>query len=39
MATLGLVVIVILYATIGILAAAGMIFIMPMILAPRGEQL
>jgi len=37
--TFGFVVIVILYATIGLMAAAGAIFIVRKILAPRAEQI
>ena len=36
---LGFVVIVILYAVIGLMAAAGNIFIVPKILAPKAEQI
>jgi hypothetical protein len=35
---LGFIVILILYGTIGVLAAAGTIFIVPKVLASRGEQ-
>ena len=39
MGTLGFVVIVILYATIGLLAAVGAIFIVRKFLSPKGEQI
>lgn len=39
MSTFGFVVIVILYATIGLMGAAGAIFLVRKFLAPRGEQL
>jgi hypothetical protein len=39
MSTLGFVVIVILYATIGLMAAAGAIFLVRKFLAPKGEQI
>jgi hypothetical protein len=38
MSTFGFAVIVILYATIGLMAAAGAIFLVPKFLAPKGEQ-
>ena len=39
MSTLGFVVIAILYATIGLMAAAGAIVIVPKFLGPKGEQI
>jgi hypothetical protein len=39
MSTFGFVVIVILYATIGLMAAAGAIFLVRKFLAPKGEQI
>jgi hypothetical protein len=39
MGTIGFVVIMILYATIGLMAAAGAILVVPKFLAPRAEQI